>query len=213
MGCLFVAAADGGEGEDIESPLSDSVSRAPVMRRLHLQLRASATATTPCDVVFGDGGANMSLILVFKAVQMTGVTPRGRRYANLSRAQPLARSLQPAAAAGPSSSSSCLPSPQHFKSCLRDPLSGISCVLHSAPAYAGGVGAVRRRARRTTAELQAEAEQLEGMIGGVRKQLQVTRSRPIHSQPGLALVLAPLLNISREMRRSDAGLPRQALPL
>ena len=63
--------ADGGEGEDIESPLSDSVSRAPVMRRLHLQLRASATATTPCDVVFGDGGANMSLILVFKAVQTT----------------------------------------------------------------------------------------------------------------------------------------------
>jgi len=148
-------------------------------------------------------------------VQMTGVTPRGRRYANLSRAQPLARSLQPAAAAGPSSSSSssCLPSLQHFKSCLRDPLSGISCVLHSAPAYAGGVGAVRRRARRTTAELQAEAEQLEGMIGGVRKQLQVTRSRPIHSQPGLALVLAPLLNLLREMRRRDAGLPRQALPL
>jgi hypothetical protein len=69
--------------EDRQDSLRDGVSRAPVLRRVHLQLSGLSSSTTPCDVVFGDGGSNMSLVLVCKAAQMTGVTPRGARYANL----------------------------------------------------------------------------------------------------------------------------------
>ena len=69
-------------GEAREGSLRDEVSRAPAMRRMHLQLSGLGSSTTPCDVVFGDAGANMSLVLVCKAARMTGVTPRGQRCAH-----------------------------------------------------------------------------------------------------------------------------------